>query len=271
MSPTWLDEAEMESAEYDESEAGEAYDEGNGEGEYGEESRSSRERRRQAYARRVALARRRQELARARAGGRRYPGVVPPRPSTDAAIRTLDLETKVQGDTFRGAVSSQNRRMSRSEYAAVAGAATNQFIESFDAPDNPYFRAGLRFAPLLLLAPQKRGTGFGAFVTDPRVIGLTAVAAITVLGENRERLLGPRRIDVLAAGELAAGADDRFVAEVVDSSGRVISDDVAWSSDDANVATIDPSTGKVHGQAAGTAIITATFDGLVRRVRLKVT
>jgi hypothetical protein len=268
MNATWLDRAEMESAEYDDSESAELYEGGEGE-DYGEESRAAA-RRRQAQQRRVAL-RRQRELARARATARPRPVAPPPRPSTTAAIRTLDLETKVQEDTFRNAITAQNRRMSRSEYAAVAGAATNQFIESFDEPDNPFFRAGLRFAPLLLLSPQRRGTGFGAFVKDPRVIGGAAVLAIVVAGENRNRFIGPRAINVLAADELSAGDDDRFVAEVVDGSGSVVSNAVTWTSDDAKVATIDATSGKVDAIAKGTAIITASFDSLERRVRLKVT
>jgi uncharacterized protein YjdB len=265
MSTTWLDEAEMESAEYDESSNGELYDEGESE-EYGEESRSSAARRRRAQQRRVAL-RRQQELARARA--RTRPGLVPARPSAAAAIRTLDLENKVQEDRLRSTNAVLSKRMSRSEYAAVVGAATNQFIESFDEPDNPYFRAGLRFAPLLLLSPQRRGTGFGAFVMDPRVIGAAAVAAITFASENRNKILGPRTINILSADELPAGDTDRFVAEVIDGGGKVLTNNVAWESDDEKVATIDPKGG-VKAVKAGTAIIKASYDGVVRQVRLKV-
>lgn len=270
MSTMWLDEAEMEAAEYDDSESGELYDESDGE-DYGEESRTAAARRRQAQQRRVALARRRQALARARSAPRARPGAMPVRPSTAAAIRNLDLETKVQEDSFRNSISMQNRRMSRSEYAAVAGAATNQFIESFDEPDNPFFRAGLRFAPLLLLTPQKKGTGFGGFVKDPRVIGAAAVAAITFAGESRRKFVARRTINVLSTDTLAKDAEDRFAAEVLDENGRVLSNAVTWRSDDSDVADIDPSTGKVKAKKPGTAIITASFDGFVRGVRLKVT
>jgi hypothetical protein len=270
MNTTWLEEAEMEAAEYDDSEGGELYDESDLE-DYGEESRAAAARRRQAQRRRVALARRRQALARARSAARARPGAMPARPSAATAIRTLDLETKVQEDSFRNAISMHNRRMSRAEYVAVAGAATNQFIESFDEPDNPYFRAGLRFAPLLFLMPQKRGTGFGGFVKDPRVIGLAAVAAITFAGENRGRFVSRRAINVLSTDTLSKGTEDRFAAEVVDEHGRVLSRTVTWRSDDAEVADIDPATGKVTAKKPGTAIITASFDGFDRGVRLKVT
>jgi hypothetical protein len=259
----WPAEAEIESAE-NESEGAESYDHGESE-DYGEESPA--ERRRRAQRRRVAL-RRQQELARARASQRA--GVVPVRPSASAAIRTLDLETKVQDDRLRSTNAALNSRMNRSEYAAVVGAATNQFIESFQEPQNPYVRAGLRFAPLLLLSPQKRGAGLGAFVADPRVLGVAAVAAITFAGAHRDRVFGPANINILSADTLAANDNDRFVADVVDHSGKVLTHSVTWASDDPNVATIDPATGMVTAVHAGTAYISASFDGIVGHVRLKV-
>jgi uncharacterized protein YjdB len=204
---------------------------------------------------------------------RRLPA--PPQPRTQAqaavnAVRNLDLETKVQEDTFRRAIRVQSRRMSRSEYAAVASAATNQFIESFDAPDNPFFRAALRFAPLLLLAPQRRGSGLEAVITDPRVIGGAAVAAIVFFGENRKRLTVAQSISVTAPANVAVNASDRFVADVIDGRGAVLSVPVTWTSSDSGVASINPETGEVTGVANGVAIITATADGIVRRFRLQV-
>ncbi len=282
-SSVWLDDVGLDAAEYDDSEAGELYDDSEyddseyddseyDDSEYDDESRKSRAavRRAAMRRRRIAVARRRRDQMRgARRGRRPVPRAATPRAAVKA-IRNLDLDTKVQEDKFRTATAAMSRRMSRSEYAAVSGAAINQFIESFDAPDNAYFRAALRFSPLLLLQPQSRGKGFEGFVKDPRVVGGAAVAAITVIGENRGRLNAASSIDVLAANEIQAGQSDRFVADVFDRSGKLLDKDVTWSSDDTSVAEIDSATGKVTAKAAGTAVITAKFGDVRRRTRLTV-
>jgi len=276
MTSMWLEDLDIEAAEYDDSEGGESYDDSESDfdsEDLDQESRASSARRRREHQRRVALARRRQAQAKARArgGARKVPS--PARPpaqrETVTAIRNLDLETKVQEDTFRRAIAAQGKRMSRSEYAAVLGAATNQFIESFQAPSNAFAKAALRFAPLLLLSPQKSGTGFEAVIKDPRVIGAAAVGGITFLGENRNRFTNASKIDVLATNELAVGEPARFVADVLDGRGNPLDRTVTWESDKTAVAEIN-STGEVTTKGPGTAIITARFDGLQRKHVLRV-
>ncbi len=266
------EDAELEWAEYDEGD-GELYDDS--ESDDSEESRAAARRKRQAQQRRVANARRRQATARSRAKPKTpRPGKAVTRPAPQrkaaAAIRNLDLETKVQDDRLRAAITAQGKRMSRAEYASVVGAATNQFMESFDGPDNPYLKAGLRFAPLLLLSPQKRGTGFESVVRDPRVIGAAAVAAITFAGDSRKRGSEAQGIGIQSSAELTAEDKDMFFAEVTDGRGRAISKRVTWRSENPTVATINPETGDVEAKTPGTAILTATVDNIVRQVRLKV-
>jgi uncharacterized protein YjdB len=261
-----LPETEMESPEYDRESAG-LYDESESQ-DYGEQSESDRRRARQ---RRVALAQRRQAQARARLTGGRgttAPARITPQ-QTATAIRNLDLETKVQDDAFRSAISASSKRMSRSEYAAVAGVAVNQFIESFDTPDNPFARAALRFSPLLLLSPQRRGTGFDSVIRDPRVIGGAAIAGITLIGDNRRRFTVARQLSVQAPSEIAVNDTDLFLADVLDLRGTPVDTPVTWESSDPATATIDPG-GNVKGVKAGTVVVTATADGIKRRVRLKV-
>jgi hypothetical protein len=264
-----LPETEMESPEYDGRESAELYEESESQ-DYGEQSAADRRRARQ---RRIALAQRRQAQARARSMARGR-GTTTPAPitpqQTATAIRNLDLETKVQDDAFRSALSASSKRMSRSEYAAVAGVAVNQFIESFDTPDNPFARAALRASPLLLLSPQRRGTGFDAVIRDPRVIGGAAIAGITLIGENRRRFAVARRIEVLGPNEIAVNEVDLFLADVFDLRGAPVATPVAWQSNDPATATIDPVTGTVKGIKAGTVVVTGTADGITRRVRLKV-
>ena len=189
---------------------------------------------------------------------------------TANAIRNLDLETKVQDDAFRSALSASSKRMSRSEYAAVAGVAVNQFIDSFDTPQNAFAKAALQFSPLLLLSPQRRGTGFQAVITDPRVIGGAVIAGVTLVGENRKRFTGARRLDVVSPNEIAVNDPDVFLADVFDLRGARIDTPVIWESSDPATATIDRATGEVKGIKAGVVVVTATADGIERRVRLKV-
>lgn len=268
----WLDDIELEAAEYDDSEAGELYDES----EPDTESRASDARRR-----RIAQQRQRVALARARQA-RRSPGRMPGRPTAGrpgttaptppaaaAAIRSLDLDQGVLEDRFRSAMAAASRRMSRSEYAAVAGAAVNQFIESFQAPDNPFFKAALRFSPLLLLAPQRRGTGFDGFIRDPRVVGAAAVGAITILGENRTRLVEARSIEILAPPTMVVGQQSQFIGDVFDGRGRQLDAAVTWNSGNAAVATID-NQGKLTTVGEGTTVITARSGAVLRRVLVTV-
>ena len=252
----WTDDPDIEAAEYDESEA-DGFGESDGESDLdSEESRAERRRRARARAQRVALARRRQAATRARAVAKRQPSAVST-PSTQrataSAARTLDLETKVQEDTFRNAIKAQNKRISRGEYAAVAGAAVNQFIETFEAPDNKIARAALRFSPLLLLAPQSKGRGVDALIKDPRVIGAAAVAGLVLAGEFRTNKNKVHKIDILGPDTIPKTGTTTFVADVLDGNNKSIPKEkapVTWASTDPNVATID-ANGVVTPVAAG--------------------
>lgn len=277
------DDAEGEAAEYDDSEAGEFAEspwdtdfEGD---DYDAESPTVRRRRAQA-AQRVAQARRRRAQLRARATARPGP-VARPTPgrvttpttrSTVAAIRNVDLDSKVAEDNLRRGLASQGRRMSRSEYAAVAGAAVNQFIDSFKQPENAYAKAALRFSPLLLLSPQSRGAGLEGVVKDPRVVGAAAVAGIVLLSENRNRFTGARDIAIQGPSDLTKGTKDLLIADVRDGRGKVLtSAPVRWTSSDDSIAKINEVTGELEAFKAGTVIVTAESDGAIRRIRVRVT
>jgi hypothetical protein len=210
-------------------------------------------------------------------------GVSPTQRATAAtarAVRSLDLETKVQEDTFRSAITAQNKRMSRGEYAAVAGAAVNQFIETFEAPDNVYARAALRFSPLLLLAPQRKGRGVEGLIKDPRVIGGAAVAALVVVGDLREKSNKAHDIKIYAPSELRQNSSTTVVADVVDKDGKPLpKEKVTWTAAPPTVATvteIGPNTATLAAldTAATTntsAVITATCGDIVGRHFLTVT
>jgi hypothetical protein len=217
----------------------------------------------------VAWDRRRRTRRRVR---RRRPADTSPPRATAAAVRTLDLETKVQQDTLRSALAAQTKRMSLSEYSAVAGAAVNQFIETFDAPTNPYARAALRFSPFLLMSPQSRGSGVEGIVKDPRVLGAALVAGIVVVGENSNQRRRPRDITIVGPTHLFVGDSVTLIADVIDGRGAILpAERVTWQSSDPKVAQIDSASGALRAGRPGTAVITATSGDLARRFLLTVT
>jgi hypothetical protein len=170
----------------------------------------------------------------------------------------VDLEAKVAEDSLRRDLAALRSRSIRSEYAAVAGAAVNQLMESFQPTDNAYAKAALRFAPLLLLSPQRRGRGTLAFVTDPRVIGGAAVFGLTFFGERR----GKASVAVVAPPQLASGGSARFVAQVLSDKGEAVPGrTVKWDTSDHTMATVDDQ-GNVTGGNPGGVFIIAKVEGL---------
>lgn len=108
-------------------------------------------------------------------------------------------------------------------------------------------------ALLLLGACGGGGDGAGAVVTNPPPI---TVGAVTV---------------ALPATTLRAGDALKATAEVRSTAGGVLTGRaIAWTSSNAAVATVS-SAGQVTGVAAGSAIITATADGVSGSATLTVT
>jgi hypothetical protein len=225
MSTAWMEDLETEG--YDDSEG--EYDseaEYDSEGEYDSEDARSDARRRRARARRVALARRRMITARGRRPSTAVAPTSTPR-QTVAAIRNLDLETKVGEDSLRQALDRSNQRANRATYATVASVAVDQAFESFqtDFAGHEFVRAGLRFAPLLLLSPARRRPGFEGFALDPRVIGGAAIIGIVAADKLRDRdegvvdsvTISPRTIS-------KAGGGSSFSVIARDKKGKTISD-----------------------------------------------
>lgn len=232
--------SEAEDYEAEDYEAG--YD---GEGEDFEDARSDALRRqRAARARRIRAAR--QQMLRER--GRRMVGpggvrpAVPARPAptprqTVEAIRNLDLETKVGEDSLRTAIARANRRAAWATRATVAGVAIDQAFDTFesDLAGHDFVRAGLRFAPLLLLSPERRRPGVEGVLLDPRFIGAAAVAGLLVIGEFRDRDDEVASIEI-DRGDLNSGIKTgQLFAVAANKKGADTGQQITWDSPDQSV------------------------------------
>jgi Bacterial Ig-like domain (group 2) len=289
----WLDE-DLEATDDLDGESVE--DTGNGDpGSVGEEEyddaeasaaamRRRREQRRRALARRELL--RRRELARRRAAMATVRersvaarGPVTTRAAvrrTQAAVRSLDLDGKVQADAFKRALAAEAARANRAQFATVAGAVVNLFQTTFedriDVLKNPVAKGAGAFVPLLLLPGKPPGGGAAAYARDPRVVGGAAIAAILVahkLTEPRRTLVS--KVDVVGKADITQGAKLVFIADVIDDKGRVVPNTtVTWTSTNPTAATVDPNTGEVTAVGPGFAVITAAMDGIVGRTPVTV-
>ena len=200
MSETWTDA--MDSEAYDAFGEG-AYDsEAYGEGAYdseaygdasdeglGEESRSARrrrERQRQILQERQRQRQRQRRRKCARNGqcrqNRRPTRAAGPSPrQTIAAVRDLDLDTKVELDSLRRELEESNRRASRATWATVAGVAAAEVINQFDALENhPNVSAAIPAPLCSCCRPRSKGAESKGILLDPRVIGGAAVLGIAL-------------------------------------------------------------------------------------------
>jgi hypothetical protein len=291
MSETWVDAMDADNYEangegiFDSAGAGEGFfdSEGTGEGAfgYGEESRSDRSRRERQ--RQIMLDRQRQVQLRQRRSPpaqRPSPARAPvraPGPSprqTITAIRSLDLETKVDLDALRRKVEESNRRASRATWAAIASVAVDQGLSSFDTDlqKHSYVAAGARFAPLLFLSPEKKKGGVEGFATDPRVIGGAAILGIVLLGNFRDKAHEVSTVSIVPPGRITAAGT--LTADALDRSGNTVPNTpIAWTSSAPDVLTFSATTPGAFTLASGkkeSVQVTATAGGISGRINVKV-
>jgi hypothetical protein len=283
MSETWVDAEDYEdigeAEDYEDFGEGDYDSEDFGEGDYdsedlgedfGEESLAARRRRqrlrraRLARQRRIMLARQRQaQLSRRRRPAlpaRRPAGAPGPSRPAIRAVRSLDLETKVGLDSLRRSVEESNRRAKRATWAAVAGVAVNQGLDSFRSNlTNQYVTAGARFAPLLFLSPQKGRGGAQGFVTDPRFIGGASILGIALLHNFTS---GVHSVDITPpAVPLTASPptpSPPLVATAKDRLGTTVQNvTFTWRSLDSTKLLADRNTGVFTPVAAGDVDVVA--------------
>jgi hypothetical protein len=154
-------------------------------------------------------------------------------------------------------------RIGRTEAALAATTVINQLSESFpQITTNPFVRAGLPWAPMLLLAPEKRGSGVGSLLSDPRVWSLALVAGLAIAGQMQGGNREPSRVRIIRElPKLVAGNHQKVLAEATDDRGCAMPlQKITFSSSDPAVAEVD-GDGLVKAVAPGTSMITATVDG----------
>ncbi len=266
MSEAWIEDFESD-----------AWDEGEGDyaGEAGYDSEDARsDAIRRARARRIALARRRMAAtSRARRPSTAVTAPTTPR-QTVAAIRSLDLETKVGEDSLRRALERSNRRATRATYATIASVAVDQAFDSFqeDFDGHDFVRAGLRIAPLLLLSPERRRPGLEGFVLDPRVIGGAAVVGIVAADKLRNRDDGVGTLTIQPRIISLASATGTFSGTVLTKRGTTKAVTLSFDSADPTVLTVDnKDTGQFTAKKAQSTKVLVTGDGISEFVDVTVT
>lgn len=185
---------------------------------------------------------------------------------TQAAVRNVDIENKVQADVFGRALRAQQERIGRSESSMALSKVVDELKERVpDLFQNEVLKTALPLVPLLFLKPEKKGQGFEGFISDPRVWGPVLTAAIALFGQTRDQ--SPQEVTITPreftfTSPRTASTSFPFRATVRDSNRRVLVTQpaITWESSNTTVATVDPN-GNVTPVAAGTVLITATVAG----------
>lgn len=175
---------------------------------------------------------------------------------TQAAVRNVYLDNKVQANAFGRALQAQQERIGRSESSMALSKVVDELKERVpDLFQNEVLKTALPLVPLLFLKPEKKGQGFEGFISDPRVWGPVLTAAIALFGQSQKRT----EIAILGSTTVAAGSSIQLTAIARDSNGQPIipQPNITWTSLNTNFATVS-SNGQVTGSAAGSALITAT-------------
>jgi uncharacterized protein YjdB len=193
--------------------------------------------------------------------------------SPSAGLGAWDVQSGLQADGASDSVAAHGSRVGGIETALAATTVVDQLQTSFPAVTaNPVVKAGLPWAPLLLLKPSKRGSGFGAVVSDPRVWSAVAVAGLAIASETMKKTKNITGVRITRfERELDAGSTHKFLADAFDDGGKgAPAQNMNFASSDPAVAQVD-STGVVKALKAGKATITATMDGHSDLVTIKVT
>jgi hypothetical protein len=273
MSMTWVDDLGSE-ADYDSEADFDSEADYDSEADFDSEAtRSWRDRDRQARARRLLAQRRIEQARRSRTPVRRPSPVVSAPPTvvqTVKAIRNLDLDTKVSTESLRQDIDLLKKRMDRNGLAFALSQGVDQGLDSFSGrlANHEFIRAGIRLAPALLVAPQKKRRGLEGYLLDPRVLSAIAVGGVLVAGRFDRRTTGVDDIQINVPTP-SVGDQDRLLGVAIDRQGRVLNETITWASQNAAVLSVAPD-GSFTAVAAGTVLVTASAGGTSRAVFITV-
>ena len=252
---------------------GEAYGEGGYEA-YGESAKSDARRRRA----------RQQQILAARARQRRLPAPPPRRPVVPApspsqrpamtAIRSQDLDLKLELDALRRQLAKARRNGNLAMYSAVLSAVGSQGIDTFGdrLEKHDVVKAAVRAAPLGLLWPQHGKKGIEGVLLHPAFIGTLGIAAIVISGKVVSAPHAVDSISVISPVSVPAGSTVTLSAVAVDRKGNAVPNiSITWTSLDITAATVD-SKGVCTGVTKGKqGVITAAGGGATGRIVVAVT
>jgi hypothetical protein len=185
-----------------------------------------------------------------------------------AGARNRSSQARMQVEASSDLAEAQDRRIGGTEASLAASKVVDQLRSSFPGIEQahpaikPFVKAGLPYLPLLLLRPEKRGSGVGALVSDPRVWSGALIAGLAVGEQFKGRIA--EIIDIKftrTEKELDAGTEHRFLAEALDDRNKgVPGAAIVFRSSDEKVLKVDRD-GVVKARAPGTASVIATVNG----------
>jgi eukaryotic-like serine/threonine-protein kinase len=202
-----------------------------------------------------------------RSGGVRKLGIYPSRkPATLATVSNLPTPVSPPDSVaaiLRGAPASVTitRRPRRT---MLPGTSTRMSAEVRDIAGRTLPRATIGWSSSNPRVVRVDSTGGWL-----RAVGPGRALLVAASGEWRDSALivvqrpsagppGPASLSIAPHGSLRVGDTATLAASVFDATGAPLSDaEVTWSSSEPRVATVDPKSGRVHGYAAGTALVIA--------------
>jgi hypothetical protein len=194
---------------------------------------------------------------------------------TKAAIRNVDLDTKVQADMTARTFAIQGKRISRNEQALAASTVAGLIKDEFSTVSflqNPIVRAAIPFAPLLFLNPPRSGGGFRSVVSDPRVWGPALGIAVIALKEFQGST--DKTVTQLKSSgnvDISVNQDFFLKVEPINAEGKTVSDkQLIYISSDTEI--VEVANGVLKGKKGGTAEITVIEreSGVEQKIKVAV-
>lgn len=181
-----------------------------------------------------------------------------------AGLEKVDLENKVQTDVFSRELNRQKTRIGLDEHAIATSVIQREFEKHLSDvfQDNPAVETLFRLAPTALLGFGRGAQGVSGFLTQPAVYSVIGAIVIQLIAKNRQQGQIIRIFPETPPATVAAGSKIRLSPVAFGKNGQPSSPQppITLTSATPAIASILP-TGEIQGEAAGTAVITATAPG----------